>query len=128
MNQNQLFKEYNIFQDINNFNIGDAVKVTSLPQYESFWISINKILDNSILECKIENDLIKEHPFKYEDIIQIKINYIKEHKLKNDRLHTITDEHMILFKERVKQFKDIYKRFPTDEECQILFNINLIQN
>ena len=123
---NQEYKEYNTHLNL-QLNINDAVKVTTIPQNESFWVSIEKINENNTFEGKVQNMLSRKHDFNYEDIITLEYKNIKEHKLKENRFNpysiTLKDKQKMYNKYLI--FKSIYKREPNLEEIDKFLNIQL---
>jgi|LakMenEpi03Aug12_release.lakeMendotaPanAssembly.Ray.scaffolds.fasta_scaffold20511_1 hypothetical protein len=123
---NQEYKEYNTHLNL-ELNINDAVKVTTIPQNESFWVSIEKINENNTFEGKVQNMLSRKHDFNYEDIITLEYKNIKEHKLKENRFNpysiTLKDKQKMYNKYLI--FKSIYKREPNLEEIDKFLNIQL---
>ena len=123
---NQEYKEYNTHLNL-ELNINDAVKVTTIPQNESFWVSIEKINENNTFEGKVQNILYRKHNFNYEDIIILEYKNIKEYKLKENRFNpysiTIKDKQKMYNKYLI--FKSIYKREPNLEEIDKFLNIQL---
>lgn len=123
---NQEYKEYNTHLNL-ELNINDAVKVTTIPQNESFWVSIEKINENNTFEGKVQNILYRKHNFNYEDIIILEYKNIKEHKLKENRFNpysiTIKDNQKMYNKYLI--FKSIYNREPNLEEIDKFLNIQL---
>ena len=123
---NQEYKEYNTHLNL-ELNINDAVKVTTIPQNESFWVSIEKINENNTFEGKVQNMLSRKHDFNYEDIITLEYKNIKEHKLKENRFNpysiTLKDKQKMYNKYLI--FKSIYKREPNLEEIDKFINIQL---
>lgn len=123
---NQEYKEYNTHLNL-ELNINDAVKVTTIPQNESFWVSIEKINENNTFEAKVQNILSRKHDFNYEDIITLEYKNIKEHKLKENRFNpysiTLKDKQKMYNKYLI--FKSIYNREPNLEEIDKFINIQL---
>jgi len=119
---NQQFKIYNIYNNI-QINKGDAIKVTSIPQNESFWVSIEDIKLNGNLKCKVQNILNKPHSFNYEDIITITSkSYIREYKNHIDRFK-ISDADLLEIISRYLAFKYTHNREPTLEDYEHIINI-----
>lgn len=123
---NQEYKEYNTHLNL-ELNINDAVKVTTIPQNESFWISIEKINENNTFEGKVQNILSRKHDFNYEDIITLEYKNIKEHNLKENRFNinsiSSLDKQTLLIKYLL--FKNIYNKEPTLEDIDKFINIRL---
>lgn len=123
---NQEYKEYNTHLNL-ELNINDAVKVTTIPQNESFWVSIEKINENNTFEAKVQNILSRKHDFNYEDIITLEYKNIKEYKLKENRFNpysiTLKDKQKMYNKYLI--FKSIYNREPNLEEIDKFINIRL---
>jgi hypothetical protein len=123
---NQEYKEYNTHLNL-ELNINDAVKVTTIPQNESFWVSIEKLNENNTFEGKVQNILYRKHNFNYEDIIILEYKNIKEYKLKENRFNpysiTIKDKQKMYNKYLI--FKSIYNREPNLEEIDKFINIRL---
>lgn len=92
----QKFKSYNT-HNRTCIKVNDAVKITSIPQYESFWIEV-KSVNNQTKEItgSVENILQLEHSFNHTDIISFYKKNIKEHKKEKDRfdLSKISTEDM----------------------------------
>lgn len=85
MSSAQTFKVYNTHNN-KIIKVNDAVKITSLPQYESFWVEINTInYQTKEISGSVQNILQRDHPFDHKDIVYFKKNNIKEHKLEKDR-------------------------------------------
>jgi hypothetical protein len=85
MSSTQMFKVYNTH---NNFiiKVNDAVKITSLPQYESFWVEINTInYQTKEITGTVQNRLQRDHSFNHKDIVSFKKNNVKDHRLEKDR-------------------------------------------
>jgi hypothetical protein len=123
---NQEYKEYNTHLNL-ELNINDAVKVTTIPQNESFWVSIEKINENNTFEGKVQNILSRKHDFNYEDIITLEYKNIKEHNLKENRFNinsiSSLDKQTLLIKYLL--FKNIYNKEPTLEDIDKFINIRL---
>ncbi len=79
----QEFKYYNTY-DESIINVGDAVKITSSPQYESFWVEVERI-DNFTITGSVQNNLVRKHDFNLNDIITFNVSNVKEYKKKEDR-------------------------------------------
>ncbi len=79
----QVFKDYNIY-DKSIINVGDAVKITTSPQYESFWVEVERI-DNLLITGSVQNNLVREHDFNLNDVITFSVSNVKEYKKKEDR-------------------------------------------
>lgn len=87
MSSTQMFK---VFNTHNNkiIKVNDAVKITSLPQYESFWVEVINInYKTKKITGTVQNILQRDHTFNHKDIISFKKNNIKEHKLEKDRFN-----------------------------------------
>ena len=83
----QMFKVYNTHNN-KIIKVNDAVKITSLPQYESFWVEVSTInYSTKVITGTVQNILQREHSFNVKDIISFKKNNIKEHKLEKDRFN-----------------------------------------
>lgn len=123
---NQEYKVYNTYLNL-ELNINDAVKVTTIPQNESFWISIEKINDNNTFNGKVQNILCREHNFNYEDIITVEYKNIKEYKFKENRfnINSITSIDKQKMYNKYLIFKSIYNREPNLEEIDKFINIQL---
>ena len=122
MSANQEFKIYNTHNNT-QINKGDAIKVTSIPQIESFWVSIEDIKPNGDLKCKVQNNLTKPHSFNYEDIITITSkSYIREYKNHIDRFK-ISDADRLEIISRYLVFKYTHNREPTQEDYEQIINI-----
>ena len=81
------FKAYNIY-NINQININDAVKVTSQPQNESFWVQVESINRRTkVIRGSVQNILQREHNYNVNDMISFKAFNIKEHKLERERFN-----------------------------------------
>lgn len=106
-------------------NTGDAIKVTSYPQCESFWVSIEKIIyynNKTLYECKVQNSLIRKHNYNYLDIIYINSKkYIKDFKIEEQRFHlnTIDQEYI---NNKCFDFILENKRLPTILEFESIIN------
>jgi hypothetical protein len=124
MNNNQ-FYVYNTHLN-QQINIGDAIKITSYPQTESFWVSIEKIFNynNTILyECKVQNVLNRQHAYNCSDIIYINDNkYIKEYKVKAQR-NLITRNEQSIINEKCFEFILEHNRLPTVIEFEQFINL-----
>ena len=124
---NQEYKEYNTHLNL-ELNINDAVKVTTIPQNESFWVSIEKINENNTFEGKVQNMLSRKHDFNYEDIITLEYKNIREHNLKENRFNinsiSSIDKQTLLFKYLL--FKNTYNKEPTLEDIDKFINVRLI--
>lgn len=117
------FRTYNY--SFNEFNVGDAIKITSNPQNESFWLSIEKIKNNGDLECKIQNMLNRNHSFNYGDIILItSYSIIKEHKKQVERFQ-VNEHNIEQLKTKYILFKMTYNREPTIADFETFINIKL---
>jgi hypothetical protein len=123
---NQEYKEYNTHLNL-ELNINDAVKVTTIPQNESFWVSIEKINENNTFEGKVQNILSRKHDFNYEDIITLEYKNIKEHNLKENRFNinsiSSIDKQTLLIKYLL--FKNTYNKEPTLEDIDKFINVRL---
>jgi hypothetical protein len=123
---NQEYKEYNTHLNL-ELNINDAVKVTTIPQNESFWVSIEKINENNTFEGKVQNMLSRKHDFNYEDIITLEYKNIKEHNLKENRINiksiSSIDKQTLLIKYLL--FKNTYNKEPTLEDIDKFINVRL---
>jgi hypothetical protein len=123
---NQEYKEYNTHLNL-QLNINDAVKVTTIPQNESFWVSIEKINENNTFEGKVQNMLSRKHDFNYEDIITLEYKNIKEHNLKENRFNVNSissiDKQTLLIKYLL--FKNTYNKEPTLEDIDKFINVRL---
>ena len=124
---NQEYKEYNTHLNL-ELNINDVVKVTTIPQNESFWVSIEKINENNTFEGKVQNMLSRKHDFNYEDIITLEYKNIREHNLKENRFNinsiSSIDKQTLLFKYLL--FKNTYNKEPTLEDIDKFINVRLI--
>lgn len=93
------FFEYNnpsiMSKDINRM---DAVKVTSVPQTESFWVEINSVIGD-VITGSVQNNLNRPHSYSLNDIISFDKKNVKEHKEEAKRfdLSNISREDMIRF-------------------------------
>lgn len=126
MSANQEFHIYNTHNNT-QINKGDAIKVTSIPQIESFWVFIEDIKPNGDLKCKVQNHLYRPHLFKYEDIITITSkSYIKEHKQKSVRF-IISDQDKKDMYVKYLLFKIKYGREPTQNDIDKFINIRIIE-
>lgn len=76
----------------------DAVKVTSVPQIESFWVEINSV-DGDVITGSVQNNLTRPHSYALNDIISFDKKNVKEHKAEAERfnLSNISREDMIRF-------------------------------
>ena len=123
---NQEYKEYNTHLNL-ELNINDAVKVTTIPQNESFWVSIEKINENNTFEGKVQNMLSRKHDFNYEDIITLEYKNIREHNLKENRFNinsiSSIDKQTLLIKYLL--FKNTYNKEPTLEDIDKFINVRL---
>lgn len=123
---NQVYKIYNLYLN-QELSINDAIKITTIPQYESFWVSIENIKQDGDLECRVQNILFKKHNFNYGDIIIIKPKYIKEYKKKSNRFNlnilSLEDKNLLLTK--YYMFKINYNREPNFEEIETLINTKI---
>jgi hypothetical protein len=123
---NQEYKEYNTHLNL-ELNINDAVKVTTIPQNESFWVSIEKINENNTFEGKVQNMLSRKHDFNYEDIITLEYKNIKEYNLKENRFNinsiSSIDKQTLLIKYLL--FKNTYNKEPTLEDIDKFINVRL---
>lgn len=121
----QKFITYEIYDNYNDYKkikINDAIKVTLYPQNESFWASVKEILNinNKLLfKCCVENEIIRECGFSYNDIIYLKPEYIKEYKKCKDRFKISADERLRQCA-LIKQFIETFKRKPTIIEVEEL--------
>jgi hypothetical protein len=93
----QDFKIYNIHNNT-QIKINDAVKITSMPQYESFWVEVISVKNNDseddtlngpVVEIigSVQNILEREHLFNTNDIIKFNHKNVKEHKKEKDRFN-----------------------------------------
>ena len=123
---NQEYKEYNTHLNL-ELNINDAVKVTTIPQNESFWVSIEKINENNTFKGKVQNMLSRKHDFNYEDIITLEYKNIREHNLKENRFNinsiSSIDKQTLLIKYLL--FKNTYNKEPTLEDIDKFINVRL---
>ena len=123
---NQEYKEYNTHLNL-ELNINDIIKVTTIPQNESFWVSIEKINENNTFEGKVQNMLSRKHDFNYEDIITLEYKNIREHNLKENRFNinsiSSIDKQTLLFKYLL--FKNTYNKEPTLEDIDKFINVRL---
>lgn len=126
MSINQEFRIYDIYTNT-LINKGDAIKVTSIPQIESFWISVETIKDNGDLECKIQNNLCRPHLFKCGDIITITSkSYIKEHKQESVRFIVNEQNEKYIYVKYIL-FKIKYGREPIQNDLDKFINIQMIE-
>jgi hypothetical protein len=126
MSVNQEFHVYNIYINI-PINKGDAIKVTSIPQIESFWLSVETIKDNGDLECKVQNNLHRPHLFKCGDIMTITSkSYIKEHKKESVRFIMNDQDKKDMYVKYIL-FKIKYGREPTQNDFDKYINIQMIE-
>lgn len=74
----------------------DAVKVTSVPQIESFWVEINSV-DGDMITGSVQNNLTRPHSYALNDIISFDKKNVKEHKAEAERfnLNNLSREAMI---------------------------------
>ena len=74
----------------------DAVKVTSVPQIESFWVEINSV-DGDMITGSVQNNLTRPHSYELNDIISFDKKNVKEHKEEAERfnLSNLSREAMI---------------------------------
>ena len=123
---NQEYKEYNTHLNL-ELNINDAEKVTTIPQNESFWVSIEKINENNTFKGKVQNMLSRKHDFNYEDIITLEYKNIREHNLKENRFNinsiSSIDKQTLLIKYLL--FKNTYNKEPTLEDIDKFINVRL---
>lgn len=92
------FKAYNIYTNINDIHINDAVKITSNPQFESFWVEIKSINKRTnLIRGTVQNILQRPHNYNHEDLIEFKLKNIKMHKLEKDRfaLNNLTQDEIM---------------------------------
>lgn len=77
---------------------GDAVKVTSQPQTESFWVEINSV-DGNKITGSVQNNLIRAHPYALHSIISFDKKNVREHKPEAERfnLSNLGQEEMLRF-------------------------------
>lgn len=85
MQVGQQFREYNTHNEV-NIKVNDAVKITSTPQMESFWIQV-ELVNGDTISGSVQNHLVREHAFNVNDIISFDKKNIKEHKLEKDRFN-----------------------------------------
>lgn len=76
----------------------DAVKVTSVPQIESFWVEIISV-DGDMITGSVQNNLTRPHSYALNDIISFDKKNVKEHKAEAERfnLSNVSREDMIRF-------------------------------
>lgn len=85
MPSTQMFKVYNSYNN-KIIKVKDAVKITSIPQYESFWVEVTAInYQTKEITGTVQNSLQRDHSFNYKDTINFKKNNIRDHKLEKDR-------------------------------------------
>jgi hypothetical protein len=65
---------------------GDAVKITSQPQTESFWVEINSV-DGDTITGSVQNHLIRPHEYNVNDIISFDKKNVREHKPETERFN-----------------------------------------
>lgn len=83
----QKFKSYNTHNRV-NIKVNDAVKVTSEPQYESFWVEVRSVNEETKeITGSVENILQRRHRFNHTDIISFYKKNIKEYKKEEDRFN-----------------------------------------
>lgn len=135
---NQIFTDtinnfiiYNTHLNI-NITIGDAIKITSYPQYESFWVSIDRIIRRNNFEvtfyCTIQNQLIKQHNYNYQDQIIIKgKKFIKDHKTYQQRFNPTSNE-MIELIQQIQNFITENNRIPNEYDFEHYINTRLNRN
>lgn len=119
----QKYKIYNNFNK-EKLKINDAIKVTTLPQLESFWVEVNKI-ENNIIYGSIQNELIKPHGFNYLDTIKVSKKHIKELKKEEDRnnVNLLPKNFLNDMNQFIISFREINKRDPTFKEFEIYKNV-----
>lgn len=130
---NQIINQFIIYDTHLTINVtsGDAIKITSFPQNESFWVSIDRIITNRTnnevtFYCTVQNQLIKLHNYNYLDKIFIKgKKFIKEHKTHNQRFNPTSNEINILI-QHIQQFISEYGRIPNNNEFEHFINTRLI--
>lgn len=96
MPSTQMFKVYNSYNN-KIIKVKDAVKITSIPQYESFWVEVTAInYQTKEITGTVQNSLQRDHSFNYKDTINFKKNNIRDHKLEKDRFDVSNIDELFL--------------------------------
>jgi len=101
-----------IHQNI-NISIDNVIKLKN-PLGEAFWIIVTEILPNNKFVGKVNNHLIKNSQYNYDDLVSFTISDICDYKNKE-----IQEKQLEYVKEIIQRIAQELGRMPTIEEIDL---------